>query len=139
MAEQWNEHSATGQASADELLQEQKKQTTLLRMLMIANVILLLVLLVSAAILIPRTTAMLKNTETSLQQVEELTAQAKESLSGIDEMVTNANAVLSENAEGMNEAIGNFNDVDFAALNQTIRDLSEAVAPLANLVRMFQQ
>ena len=121
-----------------ELLQGQRSQTRVLRVLLLVNALLLAILLAGAVILIPRTTAMMRNTEESLLKVEELTSQAKDSLDGIDEMVGNANRVLSENADGMNEAIGNFNHVDFESLNQTIQDLSDAVAPLAKLVRMFE-
>ena len=121
----------------DELLKVQKKQSAIMRVVMIVNVLLLAALLVTAVLLLPRMQRMMTSTEKSLEQVEELTTQAKQSLAGIDEMVAGANTVLTENAQGMNEALQHFNDVDFEALNQAIKDLSDTVAPMAEFVRMF--
>ena len=42
-----------------------------------------------------------------------------------------------ENTEAINEAISNFNNVDFEHLNQAIEDLAKVIEPLAKLVGAF--
>ena len=138
-------------SAVEQLLKEEQKQSRLIRILMIANVILAVGMLIALLIIVPKVTTMVSDAEKALANVEDLSQQAKtalndlqglaeqaeESLDGIDEVVENANGILVENASGMNEAIDNFNSMDFEKLNQAINDLSDAVAPLASFARMF--
>ena len=134
-----------------QLLKEEKKQSNLLRIMMLANIILAVCLVAALVIVVPRVNAvagkaeaavtdvqaLIKQAEGGLSDVIELAGQAETSLEGIDKVVENANTILTENASGMNEAIENFNKVDFESLNQAINDLSDAVAPLADFARAF--
>lgn len=127
-----------GQSIFAELLKEERKQVKLVRLLLLVNTVLATAVIIAFVIIIPRLTAIVSNTESTLADIQSLAGQAETALAGIDEMVENANAILVENASGMNEAIDNFNKVDFDSLNEAIRNLSEAVEPLAGFAKMFQ-
>ena len=127
----------SGQELLEELLAVEKKQTRSIRILMLANLVLVIAVLVMLGTVIPRITSMVENAETSLAYVQDLAGRAEESLDGIDVMVGNANSVLTENANGMTEALDHFNAVDFDGLNGAIKDLSDAISPLAKFARMF--
>ena len=120
-----------------ELIQVEKRQTRSIRILMLANLVLVVAVLVVLGTAIPRITSMVEDAETSLAYVQNLAGRAEESLDGIDVMVKNANGVLVENANGMTEALEHFNAVDFDGLNGAIKDLSDAISPLAKFARMF--
>ena len=135
----------SGENSLTALLKEGRKHSKLLRILMATNIVLTIGVLIILITVVPRVVSMtsnvqdlVKKAEASLSAIEELTEQAGTSLDGIDEMVQNANTILEGNASGMNEALGNFNSVDFERLNEAIRSLADAVAPLADFARMFE-
>ena len=109
--------------SLAELLQEARKQSKLIRSLLLVNTILAAALIIALAVIIPKLTTAVSNTESVLADAQRLTKQAEASLDGIDELVENANTILVENASGISEALEN---------------LSEAIAPLVDLAKIFQ-
>ena len=127
-----------------ELLQVEKKQFSMLRIMMIANVVLAAGLVLALLLVVPRLLTVASEAETALKEVNTLAGNAEKTLEGIDEVVENANTtvgsagrVLEENAEKMEEALEHINGIDFEKLNDAIRDLAQAVEPLANLGRVF--
>ena len=54
-------------------------------------------------------------------------------------MIANVDRLVTSNNESLNEAMGNFNNVDFEGLNNAIRDLESVVEPLANLLGTGRQ
>lgn len=106
-----------------ELLENGKKQTRLIRNMMIVTIILAAGVLIALGILVPRTLKMINEAQTAAQDA--------------GEMVREAQQILSDNASDMEQALDNFNSVDFESLNRTILDLADAVEPLANLSRLF--
>ena len=76
--------------------------------------------------------------ETALEQVNVIAGQVTGSIDNIDTMVQNVDEFVVANTENVNQAVNNFNDIDFESLNAAIQDLKDVVEPLANFARRFQ-
>ena len=107
-----------------ELVRYQKKEVNHARLSTVVGVLLIAVLLVTLLVVLPRAVILLDHMEQSLQE--------------IDTFVEGSNRVVSENSDGVAEALSKLNGVDFDALNQAIRDLPDAVHPLADFARLFR-
>ena len=77
-----------------------------------------------------------------LGEAETLIAEVREIAGNTGTMVENANTVISEagamieqNTGAVTEAVQKLNGVDFEKLNEAIRNLNDAVAPLGALAR----
>ena len=137
---------------AADLLRAGEKQAGLLRILVIVNVILTAGFLLAFALLVPRTLSVVGEAEEAVAEVHELSAAAKKSLEGIDQIVSGAHTILDDadqmvkdahqimddNTSNMENALENFNSVDFEALNRAINSLADAVEPLQKLTDLFQ-
>ena len=134
-----------------ELIRSGEKQAGLLRILVIVNVILTVGFLVAFGLLVPKTMNVVGEAEEAVAQVRELSSAAQKSLEGVDQIVSGANTILDDadqmvkdaheimdsNTSNMEEALENFNSVDFEALNSTIESLADAVKPLQKLTEFF--
>ena len=107
-----------------ELVRYQKKEVNHARLSTVVGALLIAVLLITLLVVLPRAVILLDHMEQSLQE--------------IDTFVEGSNRVVSENSDGVAEALSKLNGVDFDALNQAIRDLSDAVHPLADFARLFR-
>lgn len=107
-----------------ELARYQKKEVSHARLGTVVGILLMAALLVTLLVVLPRAVTLLNHMEQSLQE--------------IDTFVEHADRVVSENTDAVGEALSKVNGVDFDTLNQAIRDLSDAVRPLANFARLFQ-
>ena len=95
-------------------------------------------LVAALAFLVPKTLKTFRQIDAAVAQVNELSDQAKTSLEGIDRMVENMNTVIVENTDEVNEAMDKISKIDFDKLNQSIKTLSDTIAPLAGLFGRFQ-
>jgi methyl-accepting chemotaxis protein len=96
-----------------QLLVYQKKEVRQTRLATFINILLVLAVLAALALLVPRTLNLADRVETSLGEVNRLTASAQE-------LIDNANTMVTDNTE---------------AITETIRDLNDAIKPLAELAR----
>ncbi len=96
-----------------QLLDYQKKEVRQTRLATFINVLLVLAVLAALTLLVPRALNLADRVETSLGEVNRLTASAQE-------LIDNANTMVTDNTE---------------AITETIRDLNDAIKPLAELAR----
>jgi len=134
-----------------ELIETGKKQSGMLRIMVITNVILTVGILVAFVLVIPKLLSVVNDVQQAVTEVQELSSSAQDSLSGADQIISSANDILNDadqmviyadqllkdNSASMEEALNNFNSVDFEALNNAINDLADAVKPLASLSRLL--
>lgn len=146
-----------------ELVKQQKKSSSSNMFLAAIMGSVLVVLIILSAILIPETLTtfgkinkamadlqtftegaqdeldrldgLVTQTEESLSGLDTLAEKAGESLDGIDDLVGNANQIVVDNSEALDETIAKMNEIDFEKLNQAIDDLAKVVAPLASLFK----
>ena len=93
------------------------------------------ILLVSILRFIPQVEALISHAEAVLTNLEAVTRE----LSKLDlaPMVENIHGLVETSQSGVEAALGKINDIDFDALNQAVKDLSDIVKPLADLIKRF--
>ncbi len=129
-----------------ELVKSQKEDAMGQKITAIATVSMFAVITIALMIVVPKAVItlnkvqdMIVTTKTAVEQTQTLVQSANSSLAGIDEMIANVDQLVTSNNESLNEAMGNFNNVDFEGLNNAIRDLESVVEPLANLLGTGRQ
>lgn len=82
---------------------------------------------------------------TAIDNVNQVAVSAQNSLKDADEMIQsittaseNMNTLINENAEELTQSTKSMSEIDFEGLNQAIRDLQDAVGPVANFFNKFK-
>ena len=120
------------QSVLEELLREQKKLVFQTRFSAAVNLVLGIVVILCLALLIPQARADLGHIESSLTEIDALTADART-------LIDNANTMVTDNTEAVTETVQKLNEVDFEGLNEAIGNLNDAIAPLSSFVSLFQR
>lgn len=149
-----NQQSVTGIVSSasdkerefyEELKKLTKKQVRWQRLSAIFMMGLLVVLIAVVVVLLPRIL-------TTLQSMDEAIVQISKSMEEVDAMVVeltnaskNLNDLVDANADPLTSAVSNISQVademtkvDFDGLNKAIKDLQDAVSPVANFFNKFR-
>ncbi len=123
-----------------ELVELQKKTAKRQLIAMTASVVTAVCFAIALIIIVPMMTrmskevsAMVADTGELIKEADGLLGQAGDSLEGIDNMIGNVNKVVVDNTQAATEAISNIQNIDIDQLNEAIRNLSDAVEPLAKL------
>ena len=120
-----------------QLLAAQKKEVRHARITSIASLVLAAVLLVGAVLTLPRLLSAADQAQQTMDQVHTFLEQTDGLAEDVETLVKSANRVIVDNTDAVTEAVAKLNGVDFETLNKAIRDLADAVGPLARLGRMF--
>ena len=109
---------------------------------LIAAVCCVALLLVVIKIL-PQLQEVTQQAETVLQNLETVTTElAQAHLSGmvenIDALVTNVDGLVGTSQTGVEETMKKINGIDFDALNDAIKDLSNVIEPIAKFFNTFK-
>lgn len=98
----------------------------------------LVAVIISCAILVPKATV-------AITEVTEAANYADKSFKELDEMSAslelasdNLNKLVVENGESISQAVKSMEEVDYEGLNKAIKDLQDAVEPLANFFNRFK-
>lgn len=126
------------------LLSIEKKQYRVLKIMMAANIVLAAAIVIALLVVIPKVVTVADEAQSTMTEIQKLSDSAGKSLEGIDDTITTANKtikdagkLLEDNAEAVEDALTNINEIDFESLNKAIRDLAQAVEPLAKLGSVF--
>ena len=121
------------------MLERQDRDSTLARIIAFAEIGLLIVLIIVFAFLVPRFLNTVRKVNATMESVDELVDQAKESLSEVTDLAVDADKVIEANEEAVKEAIKNFNSVDFESLNNSISGLAEVIQPIVDVVKILKE
>ena len=84
---------------------------------------------------IPQLQSMVSQAEILIRDLDIVTKElAKLDLT---QMVENINDLVATSQSGLEEALDKINDINFDALNQAIKDLSNVIKPMADFVKKF--
>ena len=91
------------------------------------------ILLIKLLQFIPQLESLVSQAEVLLRDLDSVTKE----LSKLDLslMVENINDLVTTSQSGVEEALSKINDIDFSALNQAVKDLSDVVKPMADFVK----
>ena len=116
----------------------EKKQLFYQRICALCLAGMLLVLTTAVVIMVPKVTK-------TLDHINNVAIKAEESLGNVDTMaadVSNSAAkfdkLLDSNATEMTEAVKSISEIDFDGLNKAIKDLQDAVGPMATFMNKFR-
>ena len=137
MEENFKETKETLGESAD-LIKLIKKQLFYQRIGAACLVGMFLVILVAAVLMVPRVT-------TTLSHINDVAIKAQESLDKMDAMTAdisgsaqNFDKLLDENGQKLTDAVTSISEIDFQGLNDAIKDLQDAVGPMATFMNRFR-
>ncbi|WP_026663493.1 hypothetical protein [Butyrivibrio proteoclasticus] len=98
----------------------------------------LVVVVIAVMILIPKVTI-------TLDHINSVAVKAEESLANVDTMAAdvsnsaaNFDKLLAENSKELTESIKKISEIDFEGLNTAIKDLQDAVGPMASFMNKFR-
>ena len=95
-----------------------------------------IVLLLSGMKILPQLQNTAKQAETVMSNLETVTTElAQADLTG---MVENVDSLVVTGQEGIEQAMEKINAIDFEALNQAIKDLSDVINPISNFFNKFK-
>lgn len=122
-----------------------RKQAAFARFQVIISVLLVLccvVLLIAGFTILPKIQAIITEAETVVLNMELLTTELAKTnvtdvINDIEALVSNVDELVSTSQTGVEQTMTKINAIDFDALNNAIRDLSNVVEPLAKVVKRF--
>jgi len=102
-----------------------------------------LALLMTVINILPQLQEMVEQAETVLGNLEAVTNElANADLTGmvknIDTIVDNVNDLVSTSQDGVTQAVQKINGINFDALNDAIKDLSDVIEPIAKFFKSFR-
>ena len=81
----------------------------------------------------------------TLDHINSVAVKAEESLANVDTMAAdvsnsaaNFDKLLAENSKELTESIKEISEIDFDGLNKAIKDLQDAVGPMASFMNKFR-
>lgn len=103
----------------------------------------LLALVLLCVSVLPQLEEMITQAETVLNNLESVTTGlANANLIGmvenIDALVSNVDGLVNTSQTGVEEAIQKINAINFDALNEAIKDLSDVIEPIAKFFKSFK-
>lgn len=112
-----------------EIARQQRKSARSSRIAAAAAVVLALVFAALLLVAAP----VVKQAGTTLVEAENVIVRAQGSLENVDELARNLNGMVTENTDAVNKALSQIGQVDIESLNQSIKELSDILTPLARL------
>ncbi|WP_408071785.1 hypothetical protein [Butyrivibrio sp. JL13D10] len=111
----------------------------------------LLVVVIAAVVVfaifmvVPKVISTLDKVEQAAVAADETLGKAEATIENIDKMAEalkssgdNINAMLNENGKTLTDSLEKMSQIDFDGLNQGIKDLQDAVGPLAKFMNTFR-
>ncbi len=122
-----------------------KKKLFWQRITACSAIVVAVIALVFGAIVIPQVEVTLSHINDTAIKAQETLSDAQGTLSEAQTMVTsikeaseNFDGLVKENGEGITNAVKSLSEIDFDGLNEAIKDLQEAVGPLASFMSRFR-
>ncbi|WP_029231555.1 hypothetical protein [Butyrivibrio sp. VCB2006] len=121
-----------------ELLKLTKKQLFFQRIAAVSLAGVFVVVAIAMLIMIPRVT-------TTLSHINSVAVKAEASLDKVDTMTSdisgsaqNFDKLLNDNGKKLTDAVTSISEIDFEGLNTAIKDLQDAVGPMATFMNRFR-
>ena len=123
----------TQQELTIELVKGQKKQTKIRVISVVLNVLILAALAAGLLYAVPTAVETLTQVQSVLDEVDDLSVQARESMVKADKLMDDADKLLNDNSGSIADIMVKLNGIDIDKLNQSIQRLSEILDPISRL------
>ena len=117
-----------------ELVKGQKKQTKIRVISVVLNVLILAALAAGLLYAVPTAVETMTQVQSVLDEVDDLSVQARESMVKADKLMDDADKLLNDNSGSIADIMVKLNGIDFDKLNQSIQRLSEILIPISKLL-----
>ncbi|MBO6241043.1 MAG: hypothetical protein J6O61_09495 [Butyrivibrio sp.] len=136
------EQNTTENVTSDQVLIEirdlTKKKLFFQRISTFCVAVMAVCVLVSVLIVIPKVRITLNHINDTAIQAQASLNEANTMISSITKASENLNSLVDENGEGLTNAVKALSEIDFEGLNEAIKDLQDAVGPLASFMSRFK-
>lgn len=127
-----------------ELLEFEKREARYQKITSILIFCLVLIMGIVSFMIVPVAVQTLTTANATIVQAQEALAKITDEMESINGMVSSitetsnsVNKMVNDNAADLTTSVQNLNSIDFEGLNKAIRDLQDAVAPMAKVGRIF--
>ncbi len=127
-----------------ELLEFEKREAKYQKVTSILIFCLVLIMGIVSFMIVPVAVQTLTTANATIVQAQEALAKITDEMESINGMVSSitetsnsVNKMVNDNAADLTTSVQNLNSIDFEGLNKAIRDLQDAVAPMAKVGRLF--
>lgn len=102
-----------------------------------------ILLLLAGVKILPQLQEAALQAETVLTNLETVTTELAQAdligmVENVDALVTNVDGLVGTSQEGVEQAMAKINAIDFDALNDAIKDLSDVIEPIAKFFNTFK-
>ncbi|WP_022775610.1 hypothetical protein [Butyrivibrio sp. AE2015] len=96
------------------------------------------IVLVTMVIVIPQLEATLNHINDTAIKAQDSLNEANTMITSITEASENFDSLVAKNGEGLTNAVESMSNIDFEGLNEAIKDLQDAIGPLAAFMSKFR-
>ena len=96
------------------------------------------IVLVTMIIVIPQVEVTLSHINDTALKAQDSLSEANTMITSITEASEGLNQLVDKNGEGLSSAVQSLSEIDFEGLNEAIKDLQDAVGPLAAFMSRFK-
>ena len=96
------------------------------------------IVLVTMVIVIPQLEATLNHINDTAIKAQDSLNEANNMITSITEASENFDSLVAKNGEGLTSAVESMSKIDFEGLNEAIKDLQDAIGPLAAFMSKFR-
>ena len=96
------------------------------------------IVLVTMVIVIPQLEATLNHINDTAIKAQDSLNDANTMITSITEASENFDSLVAKNGEGLTSAVESMSKIDFEGLNEAIKDLQDAIGPLAAFMSKFR-
>ena len=126
-----NRFSKESPSWEQQMMELARQQRFLSTVITTALLVILCLFLLAGSLVIPRLSAFCQRADAAMTQLETLSAQLEQA--DLPAALENLDTLASASQDGMQQALDAINAIDTDALNDTISDLAEVIAPLSQL------
>ena len=127
-----------------ELLEFEKREARYQKVTSVMIFCLVVIMGIVSFMIVPVAVQTLTTANATIVQAQQALSSITDEMQNINAMVSSitdtsdsVNKMVTDNAEDLTKSVENLNSIDFEGLNKAIRDLQDAVAPMAKLGRVF--
>jgi len=127
-----------------ELLEFEKREARYQKITSIMIFCLVVIMGIVSFMIVPIAVQTLTTANATIVQAQQALSSITDEMQNINAMVSSitdtsdsVNKMVTDNAEDLTKSVENLNSIDFEGLNKAIRDLQDAVAPMAKLGRVL--
>ena len=130
----------------EQMEKENRKQVAYARLQFVFSVIAAIcciLLLLAGVKVLPQLQEAALQAETVLTNLETVTTELAQAdligmVENVDALVTNVDGLVGTSQEGVEQTMAKINAIDFDALNDAIKDLSDVIEPIAKFFNTFK-